>query len=88
MYILIAIVIIIIIIIIVSASYMMPPSLPAGILNGDSVKCPEDAKIFKIENNRKRWYPNPTIYGKYGSPSFKILSCAVLNSIPSGPDMQ
>ncbi len=87
MYLLIASIVLIIMIIIVIAKLYAQPALPAGIVNGDSVKCPEDAKIYKIENNRKRWYPNPTIYGKYGSPPFKTLTCAVLNSIPSGPDM-
>lgn len=85
MYFLIVTIIIIIIIILYYMS--MPPALPAGIMNGDSVKCPEDAKIYRIDAGLKRWYPNPTIYTKYGAPPFKTLTCMVLNAIPSGADM-
>ncbi len=87
MYRLIIAIIIIIIIIIIVVAMNMKPALPAGIANGDSVKCAGDVKIYKIVNNMKSWYPNPTIYAKYGNPPFKVITCDELNRVPNGPNM-
>lgn len=82
-----ALIIIIIIIIIVVVAVKMYSALPDGVVNGDTIKCATAAPIYKVENNQKRWYPNPTIYSKYGSPAAKVLSCDAINKIPNGPNM-
>ncbi len=79
-----AVVIIIIIIIIVIVVAM--PKLPKGVSNGDNVTCEGLGKYYKIENGKKRWYVWEA-WVKAGQPTLKYISCADLNSIPTGPDM-
>lgn len=60
--------------------------LPEGISNGDVIHCTENGAIYKIENNQKRWYPNPDVYSKHGKPKSRAVSCNVIAAIPSGPN--
>lgn len=64
-------------------------AIPASIANGSIVeggvyRCLASGAVYKIENNTKRWYPNPTIYNKYGAPAITNVECEPLEQIPGG----
>lgn len=64
------------------------PALPIGTSNGDVAECYTTGKVYYIQDNQKRHFPNPPIYTSWGSPPpTAIVSCANLDKIPSGPDM-
>lgn len=60
-------------------------NLPAGIHEGSIVQCPVTGAIFKIENCTKRWYPNPDVWMRHGSPQPVAANC--LEFVPYGDDM-
>jgi hypothetical protein len=62
--------------------------LPAGISEGDVIRCADDGMIVKVVGGQRRWYPNPTIYAKYGSPAARNVDCATLRSLPQGPNFE
>jgi len=69
----------------------IPASIAAGtVVNGKVYRCGTTGAIYIIENNTKRWYPNPTIYAKYGNPAVDntFSDCTPLYQVPGGPDMQ
>ena len=64
-------------------------SVPESIANGNIVEggvyhCVSTGAVYKIENGVKRWYPNPTIYNKYGAPEATSVDCEWLEQIPGG----
>lgn len=72
----------------VAAGASAGPSLPAGIAEGDVIRCTATGGIYKIVNGKKQWYPSPAVWGKYGNPGFKDVDCGAVNSIPDGPNFE
>lgn len=62
--------------------------LPAGIADGDIIRCATTGGIYKVVGCKKQWYPNPTIYAKYGNPAFKNVDCAKVDAIANGPSFE
>ncbi len=59
--------------------------LPPGFFNGNVIRCAVDGAIYRLEDNRRRWYPNPTVYAKYGRPPYTNVDCNIIDSIVPGP---
>lgn len=77
--------------IVVLLLWVATPSVPAPIAAGRMVEggvyaC--DGRIIKIQNGQLRWYPNPTIYNKYGAPPYTIATSADCAAIPPGPNFE
>ena len=64
-----------------------PPPLPAGINNGDNIHCTTTGEISHVQDNLRRHYYTWADYEKYGKPAYKVVDCAVLESIPKGANM-
>lgn len=82
-----ALALVIIVVLIVHFYNNSPPPLPAGVANGDIIRCAATGRIYSIENNTKRWY-STDVYDKLGRPQYKSANCATVSNIPIGPDMQ
>ena len=67
-------------------------TLPPNIVNGDVVVIndPEDSRIWLIENNQKRIFPdiNSFIGTSYGYQQQKTLPLSQINSIPDGDPVE
>lgn len=61
-------------------------TLPTGVNNGDIIGCP-DMGIYKVENNKKRWYDAPTFILS-GRPKAKTVTKEVCDAIPKGENMK
>jgi hypothetical protein len=59
---------------------------PAGLSENQTVRCNTNGYIYTLVNGTTQWYPNPTIYAKYGSPPYTNVDCNVIASIPAGPN--
>lgn len=62
--------------------------LPAGIADGDVIRCSVTGGIAKVVGCKKQWYPNMAVYQKYGSPAFKEVPCADYDAVASGPNFE
>jgi hypothetical protein len=51
---------------------------------GKNIKCDAQQAIYKIENGKKRLYPNWSTYVAAGTPVWVSLTCAQVDSIPTG----
>ena len=67
-------------------------TLPSNIVNGDVIVIndPEDSRIWLIENNQKRIFPdiNSFIGTSYGYQQQKTLTLSQINSIPDGEPVE
>ena len=67
---------------------IVPDKLPADINNKMTLRCNSTGKIYKIQNNTKRWYPNYSVYTEADRPQWYEVSCDKINQIPDGSNMR
>ncbi len=60
--------------------------LPAGVNEGDVVRCATTGAIYKIEGGKKRHY-TASVYTSWGRPPARNIDCALIDSIPIGNPM-
>jgi hypothetical protein len=51
---------------------------------GKAIKCSALDAVYKVENGKKQLYPNWDTYVANGKPAYTILTCAQIDSIPTG----
>lgn len=62
--------------------------LPAGVSDGDVIRCATTGGIYKVVGCKKQWYPNPAVYTKYGNPAFRNIPCGDVDAIINGPNFE
>jgi len=53
-------------------------------LEGKAIKCNGKDEIYMVSKNLKRWVSSLTEYSLLGSPNVTVVTCSVIDSIPSG----